>query len=118
MIFSDEITIHGSEPHFSADITADVWNKYIRQGIEKRYCSYCGSLHPEDLYELLDVCDRAEFADRKYGYPHKIYIDVGKAMLKFYTRHLLDVNDPETLNLIINRIKEKTGVWLKSHLEK
>lgn len=44
-----------------------------------RRCGYCGSIHPQDLLmmqangELVDV-DRS--VDWKYGWPHKIYVEV------------------------------------------
>lgn len=41
-----------------------------------RTCSYCGSIAPEDALELLRASPRVEVADRKYGWPHKIYFDV------------------------------------------
>ncbi len=41
-----------------------------------RTCSYCGSIAPEDAVELLRAAPRVEVADRKYGWPHKIYFDV------------------------------------------
>lgn len=117
MIFQSEITVHAFDQH-PRDITSDIWDKHFSQDIEARYCSYCGSLHPEDMYNLLDKADRVEFADMKYGYPHKLYIDIGATILKFYTKHLTDINDKETLDLILNKIKEKTGVKFKSHLDK
>lgn len=43
-------------------------------GEHYRTCSYCGSIHPEDLAAESDW--RAEWADRKYGWPHKFYIAV------------------------------------------
>lgn len=117
MIFNEEITIHLNEQHYG-NSKEDQWEKHERRGLINRHCSYCGSLHPEDMYDLLDQCTSAEFADRKYGYPHKIYITMPEhRMLKFYTRHLIDITDKQTLDLIIDKIKEKTGVWLKSHLD-
>jgi len=35
-------------------------------------CSYCGSIHPEDLAAEPDW--QAEWADPKYGWPHKFYV--------------------------------------------
>lgn len=37
-----------------------------------RTCSYCGCVHPEDL--ITETGWHAEWADRKYGWPHKFYI--------------------------------------------
>src|SRR5437762_1132722 len=39
-----------------------------------RRCSYCGSVHPEDL--AAEPAWRANWADRKYGWPHKLYADI------------------------------------------
>lgn len=40
-----------------------------------RRCSYCGSMHPSDVVEALKAGARMEWADFKYGWPHKIYLD-------------------------------------------
>jgi hypothetical protein len=39
-----------------------------------RRCSWCGSVHPDDLAAETDW--RASWADRKYGWPHKFYVDI------------------------------------------
>lgn len=41
-----------------------------------RTCSYCGSMHPEDLLAALQAGSRLGGSDWKYGWPHKFYIDV------------------------------------------
>lgn len=40
-----------------------------------RHCSWCGSMHPEDLAAALQAGAKASLADMKYGWPHKAYID-------------------------------------------
>lgn len=40
-----------------------------------RRCSYCGSMHPADLAAALRAGARAEWADWKYGWPHKMYVE-------------------------------------------
>lgn len=40
-----------------------------------RSCSYCGSIHPEDLVSILESGAHLGHADWKYGWPHKFYID-------------------------------------------
>jgi hypothetical protein len=40
-----------------------------------RTCSYCGSIHPEDLIEALRAGASLGGADWKYGWPHKFYVD-------------------------------------------
>lgn len=39
-----------------------------------RRCSYCGGIHPDDL--AAEPLWRAEWADAKYGWPHKFYVDI------------------------------------------
>ncbi len=39
-----------------------------------RRCSYCGSVHPEDL--VAEPEWHASWADQKYGWPHKFYVDI------------------------------------------
>lgn len=42
-----------------------------------RTCSYCGSIHPEDLLAALAISgSRLSGSDWKYGWPHKFYLDV------------------------------------------
>lgn len=42
-----------------------------------RTCGYCGSLHPEDFANArVAQGGRIEVADMKYGWPHKVYIDL------------------------------------------
>lgn len=45
-----------------------------RHGEHFHRCNYCGSIHPADL--AAEPTWRAEWADRKYGWPHKFYVDV------------------------------------------
>lgn len=45
-----------------------------RRGEHFRRCSYCGSIHPDDL--VAEPSWRAEWADQKYGWPHKFYVDI------------------------------------------
>jgi hypothetical protein len=46
-----------------------------RHGEHWRTCSFCGSIHPDDL-AAEEVEWRAEWADRKYGWPHKFYVSL------------------------------------------
>lgn len=39
-----------------------------------RTCSYCGSMHPEDLLAALKAGATLGGADWKYGWPHKFYV--------------------------------------------
>jgi len=49
------------------------WREPSR-GEHYRTCSYCGCIHPEDL--AAEAAWSAEWADRKYGWPHKFYVNV------------------------------------------
>jgi hypothetical protein len=40
-----------------------------------RQCSYCGSVHPEDLLKLFETGAYLSGSDWKYGYPHKYYVE-------------------------------------------
>jgi hypothetical protein len=42
-----------------------------------RHCAYCGSMHPAAVAAAIRAGARGEWADRKYGWPHKAYfIDI------------------------------------------
>lgn len=71
-------------------------------GDPHRWCSWCGSIHPRDLFAA--TIDRVSWADWKYGYPHKLYVDMPKmGHAKFYTRHLIDFPD------LIEQFNERFG---------
>lgn len=57
---------------------ADRWGGWTwrepSRGEHFRRCSYCGSMHPEDL--VTTARGRVDWADRKYGWPHKFYVHV------------------------------------------
>lgn len=40
-----------------------------------RACSYCGSMHPEDVANAIRAGATGEWADRKYGWTHKAYFE-------------------------------------------
>lgn len=40
-----------------------------------RSCEYCGSMHPADVAAAIRAGAKGEWADRKYGWPHKAYFD-------------------------------------------
>lgn len=88
-------------------------------GYHARTCSYCGSLHPEDLYNLLQMPGtKLGGADWKYGWPHKFYVEVPQttgygASLhgKWYNEHLNDEGlDEETFTRLTQLILEKSGI--------
>lgn len=45
-----------------------------RHGEHFRRCSYCGSIHPEDL--AAEPVWKPQWADMKYGWPHKFYVPI------------------------------------------
>lgn len=49
------------------------WREPSR-GEHFRRCSYCGSINPDDL--AAEPNWHADWADRKYGWPHKFYVDI------------------------------------------
>jgi|SRR6185437_3391861 len=78
----------------------DHWEKFKSNG--NRVCSYCGSLHPEDLFELVRQCANASL-DAAYGTVpeiepsdkgYKIYVhqpgvrNAHEGGIKFYMQHL------------------------------
>ncbi len=108
-----------------------------------RTCWYCGSIHPEDLYNALIATPTItlEQADWKYGWPHKIYVNgmpnpnagqnvrvgtgvdgkpsYGKAssdlFAKWYNDHLRDEGfDNEAWNALAQELHKRTGIaWLR-----
>lgn len=40
-----------------------------------RTCSYCGSIHPEDLVKAIEAGAKLGGSDWKYGWPHKFYVE-------------------------------------------
>lgn len=74
-----------------------------------RHCSYCGSLHPEDLLNVLNAGASLGGADWKYGWPHKFYIRQDKFNAKWYNEHLLDLA-PETQTMIIELLELHAGI--------
>lgn len=67
----------------------------------KQHCAFCGSLHPTEVVALLKAGAAIHFADWKYGWPHKAYLD--NPWGKFYTRHLVDAT-PEEYEYISRRL--------------
>src|SRR5574340_986440 len=40
-----------------------------------RNCGYCGSMHPADVAAAIKAGAKGEWADMKYGWPHKSYFE-------------------------------------------
>lgn len=57
---------------------ADRWGGWSwrdpSRGEHFRRCSYCGGVNPDDL--AAEPVWRADWADFKYGWPHKFYVDI------------------------------------------
>ncbi len=64
--------VHGS--------AADPWGGWSwrepMRGAHFRTCSYCGSIYPDDLAVEFERGAQADWADQKYGWPHKFYVQV------------------------------------------
>lgn len=77
------IKAHDRDPYAERFYPGDKrprWNKRQAEGYGlgdgMRGCSYCGSMHPQDLYDLKDLSTLSlSWADFKYGYPHKLYVN-------------------------------------------
>jgi len=80
-----------------------------------RTCSYCGSIHPEDLLQFA-AADHPlgfEVADMKYGWPHKVYVTgiPPRGHAKFYTEHLRDEGiDDEAFDAVGALLETRTGI--------
>lgn len=64
--------VHGSGWNSAARWGGWEW-RAPRGAQHYRTCSFCGSIHPEDL--AAEPAWRASWADRKYGWPHKFYAE-------------------------------------------
>ena len=60
------------------------WDEATPPDIEKeerywtgrlRSCAYCGSMHPADVAAAIRAGAKGEWADMKYGWPHKSYFE-------------------------------------------
>jgi hypothetical protein len=61
--------------HPDAESVGMVWDwRSPLRGEHFRRCGWCGSIHPEDLIAETDW--HADWADMKYGWPHKFYVDI------------------------------------------
>lgn len=77
MQFPTAPTCHGADPVFRK--LEPTWRapEASREpyGESFRRCYYCGSIHPEDLLKALQEGATLEGTDRKYGWPHKFYVE-------------------------------------------
>lgn len=110
LMWPEQPTCHEIDPRFRyADLTLE-WKE--RGGT--RHCSYCGSLHPEDLLRLMREGAELGGSDRKYGFPHKFYVygAVGPGgMGKFYTNHLSDQGYSDAAwNAVVEMLARETQI--------
>lgn len=94
-------------------------------GYPFRTCSYCGSIHPEDLYKLLTdgpPTVRMHGADWKYGWPHKFYVEgipnpIAGQQVCDGSRHI-GANEPteEDRRQFSNWRKDERGYWRGEHI--
>jgi hypothetical protein len=82
VVWPERPTCHDADPH-AQRFGPTFWREPRPLGEGSPYretfrtCSYCGSIHPEDLYRHLTAPAGAELhgADWKYGWPHKFYVE-------------------------------------------
>jgi hypothetical protein len=78
LIFPSKPTCHAKAQRFSKEEfcwrAPRVDAKYAINEPFRR-CSYCGSIHPEDLIKLLGEGAELQGADWKYNWPHKFYVN-------------------------------------------
>lgn len=105
---------HAIDPIFRYSEIPIIWRD---AKTDYRSCSYCGSLHPADLTLWVEQRGaRLELADMKYGWPHKFYIryesqkPAGYAPIKFYSEHLLDIEDDYTFHYLSGLLAQRGGV--------
>ncbi len=151
MLFPAVPTCHANEPHILN--RPDVWERRTMRGpldksvtppspdIEEwfRHCSYCGSMHPEDLLKAIAGGAKLGGSDWKYGWPHKFYVEsipnpspehlvvrssstrdgvtsvewgpVGLHHGKFYNDHITDDGfDDEARSVLIEALQANAGI--------
>lgn len=75
MKFPEAPTCHDIEPVFRGK-DLDLHWRDPRKDENFRTCNYCGSIHPEDFINALRNGATCELADFKYGWPHKVYLEI------------------------------------------
>lgn len=101
---SETINCHQGEPRY-LNLPIE-W----KEREDKSHCSYCGSLHPEEVRKIIEEGGKLGGSDWKYGYPHKFYVyPKNGGMLKYYTQHLMDMEEPAFTEFAA-LLKEQTGI--------
>jgi len=117
MKFKETPACHGDDPRYLN--TTIAWDTRAGDPPDVRRCSYCGSIHPEDLVTLGTVPIQLEIADWKYGWPHKVYVTVAGNMLKFYSKHFVDCDDDEAraaVNSVLSRVGLELAIAQDGHV--
>jgi hypothetical protein len=112
-VSEEEIRCHGDLSYLQIPEWKLEWTVKHHGKYESNYthCSYCGSIHFEDVKRLAYHGAHFGGSDWKYGYPHKFYITTKEGeMVKFYTIHLEDLHDPELFAEIVTIFKQQTGI--------
>ena len=147
MQFGEKPICHARESHYDT-LGEDLWRPGHRDSDGRlfsfwRTCSYCDSMHPEDMIKLFAENKVASLSgsDWKYRYPHKFYIEVdnpeadrevitgvqthgGKVLKtfyvsiptlsgKFYNDHLADEMDEEARDAVCKLIEERFQILFK-----
>lgn len=97
--------IHAGQPYGGDKWT---WDK-PRKPAHFRTCSYCGCIHPEDL--VAEPNWTAEWADRKYGWPHKFYVSIPdrNGELDWLGGSTSEMSDEELARYGWKRVKDLTS---------
>ena len=118
--------VHGKDMKWSDCIYCGKRKNHRIHGKPYTTCSWCGSMHINDFICVLqehpiipvDFFPTADWADWKYGYPHKLYVNRPGGMGgKFYIAHLRDHTDRIRE---FNEVIRPTGVvfeWDGKHLK-
>lgn len=146
MKFPDTPTCHSDARRALPDPSPIVWSQPRHPTSDSgpvvesfRRCSYCGSIHPEDLLRVLADGARMHGSDWKYSWPHKFYVEVpnrvnpaveveigarydGSAKktpimgtiewfhAKWYNEHLHDEMDNEARAALLAAIEKHSGI--------
>lgn len=109
----EEIKCHGDLSHLRLSDWKLEWTEKRHGNHPSRYshCSYCGSIHFDDIRTIAAEGGHMGGSDWKYGYPHKFYVTAKNGeMVKFYPKHLEDLKDPEKFTEIAALLKQQTNI--------
>lgn len=123
MKWPDEPTCHNISPVFRYSVPK--WERrnilYTETPEIFRRCSYCGSIHPEDLIRVLSEDAKLEGSDWKYGWPHKFYVEEIPCPLKGREVqvgfHSFIQNDVRIEEPIMGVHQWDSAKWYNEHLE-